>query len=213
MRVIAHDLNGPLTGMNLTLQACRKLATTDSMRKLLDALGNDLTSATDLLEELKSLNRRDTFRMQKIDLVAEMKSLIDQVQSNPRVPIIIDLADSKEKLTIAGDISRLRRAWQNIIRNTIDAAEARKGGERVTLQVSMKRTGGSARLRFSDNGGGIDRRKIARLFEPFYTTKGEKNRGLGLFIARKIVIEHNGKIRVASKKPMTRVTIDLPLLP
>jgi signal transduction histidine kinase len=213
VRVIAHDLNGPLTGMNLTLQACRKLASTDAMRQLLNALATDLTSATDLLEELKSLNRRDTFRMQKIDLVAEMKALIDQVQSNPRVPIFIDLVDSNEKLTIAGDISRLRRAWQNIIRNTIDTAEARKDGERVALQVSMKRSGASARIRFSDNGGGIDRRRVARVFEPFYTTKGEKNRGLGLFIARKIVIEHHGKIRVSSKKPMTRVTIDLPALP
>ena len=165
MRVIAHDLNGPLTGMNLTLQACRKLASTDAMRQLLNALATDLTSATDLLEELKSLNRRDTFRMQKIDLVAEMKALIDQVQSNPRVPIFIDLVDSNEKLTIAGDISRLRRAWQNIIRNTIDTAEARKDGERVALQVSMKRSGASARIRFSDNGGGIDRRRVARVLE------------------------------------------------
>ncbi len=198
--------------MNLTLQACRKLADTPAMLKLLDALGHDLTSASDLLEELKSLNRRETFRMQRVDLVSEMQSLIDQIQSNPRIPILIDVAGSSEKLAVAGDISRLRRAWQNIIRNTIDAAESRKTPDRVTLKISMKRSGKFARIRFSDNGGGIDRARLARLFEPFYTTKGEKNRGLGLFIARKIVVEHHGNMRLASKKPTMRVTIDLPLI-
>lgn len=212
MRVIAHDLNGPLTGMNLTLQACRKLAATPAMHKLLDALGRDLTSASDLLEELKSLNRRETFRMQRIDLATEMRSLVDQIQSNPRIPIKIELTDSTTQLLIAGDISRLRRAWQNIIRNVIDAAEARKATEPVTLKISMKRSGKFARIRFSDNGGGIDRARLGRLFEPFYTTKGEKNRGLGLFIARKIVVEHHGNIRLASKKPSMRVTIDLPAM-
>ncbi len=182
------------------------------MLKLLDALGHDLTSASDLLEELKSLNRRETFRMQRVDLVSEMQSLIDQIQSNPRIPILIDVAGSSEKLAVAGDISRLRRAWQNIIRNTIDAAESRKTPDRVTLKISMKRSGKFARIRFSDNGGGIDRARLARLFEPFYTTKGEKNRGLGLFIARKIVVEHHGNMRLASKKPTMRVTIDLPLI-
>jgi signal transduction histidine kinase len=212
VRVIAHDLNGPLTGMNLTLQACRKIAETPAMHKLLDALGRDLTSASDLLEELKSLNRRETFRMQRVDLVAEMRSLIDQIQSNPRVPIRIELTDSTAKLLVAGDISRLRRAWQNIIRNVIDAAEARKLTEPVILKISMKQSGKFARIRFSDNGGGIDRARLSRLFEPFYTTKGEKNRGLGLFIARKIVVEHHGNIRLASKKPNMRVTLDLPVI-
>lgn len=213
MRVIAHDLNGPLTGMNLTLQAIRKLVKTTEMQKLVAGLEKDLTTATDLLEELKSLNRREIFRTVRLDLSREIAQFIEQVNANPRLPIIIDLAESDPKLVIAGDLSRLRRAWHNIVRNVLDLAEARKGEERVTLTVSVKRTGQFARMRFLDDGGGIPRAKLARVFEPFYTTKGKLNRGLGLFIARKIVTEHNGKIRVMSKRPFTRVTLDLPLIP
>ncbi len=213
MRVIAHDLNGPLTGMNLTLQAIRKLVKTAEMEKLVSGLEKDLTTATDLLEELKSLNRREIFRTVRLNLSQEVAQFVAQINDNPRLPIIIDLAECDPKLVIAGDLSRLRRAWHNIVRNVLDLAETRKGEQKITLTVSVRRTGRFARMRFLDNGGGIPRAKLTRVFEPFYTTKGKLNRGLGLFIARKIVTEHNGKIRVMSKKPFTRVTIDLPLLP
>lgn len=213
VRAIAHDLNGPLTGMNLTLQALRKLARTPETLKLIAGLEKDLTTATDLLEELKSLNRRDIFRTSPLDISRELVQFIDQLNANPRIPIIIDLVESEKKLVVAGDLSRLRRVWHNIVRNVLDIAETRKAEEKIRLMVSAKKIGRYARIRFLDNGGGIARSKIQRVFEPFYTTKGKQNRGLGLFIARKIISEHNGKIRIMSKKPFTRVTIDLPLMP
>jgi two-component system CheB/CheR fusion protein len=212
VRVIAHELNGPLTGMNLTLQAIRKLVKTAEMQKLVAGLEKDLTTATDLLEELKSLNRREIFRTVRLDLAKEFAQFVEQVKANPDLPIIIDVAESDAELAIAGDLSRLRRVWHNIVRNVLDLAEARKSDGKVTLKVSIKRTGRYARMRFLDDGGGIPRAKLARVFEPFYTTKGKSNRGLGLFIARKIITEHNGKIRIISKRPFTRVTIDLPIV-
>lgn len=213
MRVIAHDLNGPLTGMNLTLQACRQLAKSPAMHRLLDSVENDLTQATSLLEELKSLNRRETYRLQRLDLVHEIKQLIDQLRIAPRSSIIIDFAEANGKLVVAGDISRLRRVWQNIIKNAMDAAITGKREERSRLMITAKKTGRFARLEFLDNAGGIPKENLHRIFEPFFTTKGEKSRGLGLFIARKIVLEHGGKMRVVSRKPNTRVAIDLPLMP
>ncbi len=140
------------------------------------------------------------------------KTRLEQVSATPRLPITIEVSAGAGRLPVAGDLSRLRRAWQNIIRNVIDAAEAR-GGEKVKLNIFTRRTGNFARIQFADNAGGIARSRVSRVFEPFFTTRGEKNRGLGLFIARKIVGEHAGKIRVVSKKPFTRVTIDLPLMP
>ncbi len=197
--------------MNLTLQACQRLNKNPEMHKLLDSIDGDLRQATDLLEELKSLNRRETYRLQKLDLAHEVKQLVEQLRIAPRSPIFIDFTEANVKLVVAGDLSRLRRVWQNIIRNAMDAAEAGKRDERPRLMITVKQTGKMARLQFRDNAGGIPRQRLTRVFEPFFTTKGEKNRGLGLFIARKIVSEHNGKIRVVSRRPYTRVTLDLPL--
>lgn len=212
VRVIAHDLNGPLTGLNLTLQAFRKAAKTPAMHKLLDSMDHDLASAAHLLEELKSLNKREIFRTQRLDAGVEVRNLAEQIMANPRVPLMIEVAPAAEPLPISGDLPRLRRVWQNIVVNVMDAAENRKSAERVRLSISIRRTGKFARVQFSDNAGGIPKSRLSRIFEPFYTTKGEKNRGLGLFIARKIVTEHNGAIRVVSRKPFTRVTIDIPLM-
>lgn len=212
MRVIAHDLNGPLTGMNLTLQALRKFVRTPEMLKLIAGLEKDLTTATDLLEELKSFNRREIFRTTPLDITYELEQFVGQLKANPRMPIVIDQTESEKKLVVAGDLSRLRRVWHNIVSNVVDVAEASRADEKIRLMVSAKKIGRYARIRFLDNGGGIPRAKLQRVFEPFYTTKGKQNRGLGLFIARKIITEHNGKIRIMSKKPFTRVTIDLPLM-
>ncbi len=212
VRVIAHDLNGPLTGLNLTLQACRKIARTPAMHKLLDSMDHDLASATHLLEELKSLNKREIFRTQRLDAGVEVRNLAEQIKANPRIPLAIEIVPADDVLPILGDLPRLRRVWQNIIVNVVDAAESRKSAERVRLSISARRNGKFARVQFADNAGGIPKSRLPRIFEPFYTTKGEKNRGLGLFIARKIVTEHNGAIRVVSKKPFTRVTIDIPLI-
>lgn len=213
MRVIAHDLNGPLTGMNLTLQAMRQMAKSTQLHKLIDSVERDLTSATDLLEELKSLNRRETYRLQNLDIGGEIKTIVAQVRSLTNLPISIDFTETKDRLTVAGDASRLRRVWQNIVYNVMDASETRKVSERPVLKIITKKSGRKVRVQFSDNAGGIAANLLPRLFEPFYTSKGGKNRGLGLFIARKIVTEHNGTIRIASKRPFTRVTVDLPLAP
>lgn len=212
VKVIAHDLNGPLTGLNLTLQSCRKLAKTPAVHKLLDSMDHDLTSATHLLEELKSLNKREIFRTQRLDIAEEVRNLTEQIITNPRVALAIEVAPSTGALLVSGDLPRLRRVWQNIVVNVMDAAEGKKNSEKVRLNISTRRTGKFARVQFSDNAGGIPKSRLLRIFEPFYTTKGEKNRGLGLFIARKIISEHNGAIRVVSRKPFTRVTIDIPLL-
>lgn len=212
VRVIAHDLNGPLTGMNLTLQQARKLVKNPLALKSLDTLEHDLNLATNLLEELKSLNRRETFRPTLLDIGTEVQLIVEQIHNLSASPLTVAFTQCREKLLVAGDISRLRRAWQNIIRNAVEMALDKKNEEPVLFQVNVKKSGRFARISFHDNAGGITRQRLPRLFEPFYTTKGSKNRGLGLFIARKIVLEHHGKIRIVSARPSTWVTIDLPLV-
>lgn len=211
VKVTAHDLNGPLTGINLNLQACRKIARTQKMMKLLDAVQHDLSTATSLLEELKSLNRRETYRLQPMNLIQELNNFVLQTSANKSHAVTMRFASPQEVLLIAGDTMRLRRVWQNIFRNSADAADARQPFGPAELSISCRKQGSYARIQFSDNAGGIPKEHINRIFEPFYTSKGEKNRGLGLFIARKIITEHQGKVRIASRKPVTRITIDLPL--
>ena len=139
-------------------------------------------------------------RKQRLDLVHEVKQLVEQLRIVPRSPIFIDFTEGNDKLVVAGDLSRLRRVWQNIIRNAMDAAETGKKEERPRLMITVKRTGKFARLQFRDNAGGIPRQRLVRVFEPFFTTKDVgRGTGLGLAISKEFIEAQSGNITVDSE--------------
>jgi two-component system, NtrC family, sensor histidine kinase PilS len=101
---------------------------------------------------------------------------------------------------VTGDGSLLRQAVANLARNAAEAAQAgpsgpaRRGG-RVSIRGGLEERAGQpvARLSVADNGPGIPREALAKLFVPFYTTKPGGS-GLGLALVQKIAVQHGGRI-------------------
>ena len=82
----------------------------------------------------------------------------------------------------------------------MNAVQARDEGHPNHVSIELLREGSSAVVRVSDSGRGITPSHMKRLFEPFFTTKGPgEGTGLGLSLARKIVLAHGGSIDVASE--------------
>ncbi|HZB47229.1 MAG TPA: GAF domain-containing protein, partial [Pyrinomonadaceae bacterium] len=105
-----------------------------------------------------------------------------------------------------GDASELREVFVNLIVNAIDAMPA--GGR---LSITCRRAGARLRLDFKDTGDGMSEEVRARIFEPFYTTKGVTGTGLGLFVSYGIVERHGGHLTVSSERGRgTTFTLDLP---
>ncbi|UCF64573.1 MAG: hybrid sensor histidine kinase/response regulator, partial [bacterium] len=94
---------------------------------------------------------------------------------------------------IKGDAAALREVFLNMINNALDAMP--KGGK-MTIQTTLEK--GKVFIFFSDTGGGIPEEVKEKIFQPFFSTKGEKGNGLGLSIAAEIVSKHQGKIYVDS---------------
>lgn len=92
------------------------------------------------------------------------------------------------------DAALLRPALQNLLRNAAEAAAGAPGGE-VGLRLRRDPTSGECLIEVSDNGPGIDPRDLPHLFTPFFTTK-ERGSGLGLPLARKAILAHDGEIEV-----------------
>jgi signal transduction histidine kinase len=92
----------------------------------------------------------------------------------------------------------MRQVASNLITNAIDAVEP--GGHiAVTVEdVLTKNSRPGVALVVADNGSGISKQYLAKLFRPFFTTKGENGTGLGLWITQGIVSKHNGYIEVVS---------------
>lgn len=102
----------------------------------------------------------------------------------------------------------LNQVWTNLIDNAVDAM-AGKG----RLRIRTSRAGTDAQVEIADDGPGIPQEIQARIWEPFFTTKGVgEGSGLGLDIVRRIVQRrHGGSIRVDSRPGETRFRISLPL--
>lgn len=95
---------------------------------------------------------------------------------------------------VSGDRTQIRQVFINLAKNGIEAMN-----EQGALHVAVVPSGTFVEIRFDDQGPGIDPDKVARIFEPFYTTK-EHGVGMGLAICMRIITAHDGTIRAASRQ-------------
>ena len=105
-----------------------------------------------------------------------------------------------------GAADQLAQVFLNVL---VNAWHAMPDGGAVTIVAEHVETH-QVRIAFHDNGAGMDSATLARVFEPFYTTKGDKGTGLGLAICKQIIDRYGGTIRLESAPGRgTTVTIDL----
>jgi signal transduction histidine kinase len=88
----------------------------------------------------------------------------------------------------------LKHALKNIIKNSVESIK-----EKGEIKIDYEVNNGRLKLVIADNGSGIDKKHLKKVFEPFYTTK-EKGMGLGLFLARYLLELNNGKIELFSEE-------------
>ncbi len=117
---------------------------------------------------------------------------------------------SEDACMLMGDSLQIMRAIQNVIINAIQASAEKKG----TVSVSCLRKEFYVDVRVEDTGEGIPSEKMQKIFEPYFTTKqGKSGTGLGLYITKKVIEDHNGSIKVDSTPEVgTTFVIRLPLL-
>jgi two-component system, sensor histidine kinase and response regulator len=116
----------------------------------------------------------------------------------------------EDACTLLGDPTQLTRAIQNVIINAVQAAAEKKG----TVAVTCLRKDFYVDVRVEDTGRGITPAQMAKIFDPYFTTKqGKSGTGLGLYITKKVVEDHSGSIKVDSTPEVgTSFTVRLPLL-
>jgi signal transduction histidine kinase len=111
---------------------------------------------------------------------------------------------------LLGDALQITRAIQNVIINAVQASAEKKG----SVSVSCTQKDFYVDVRVEDTGSGITPAQMAKIFDPYFTTKqGKSGTGLGLYITKKVVEDHNGSIKVDSTPEVgTTFTVRLPLL-
>jgi nitrogen fixation/metabolism regulation signal transduction histidine kinase len=109
------------------------------------------------------------------------------------------------------DAEQLRRVFVNLIDNSVEAVAEIQGDRRITVATGHDPARGLLIAEVTDTGHGIARTDFARLFQPYFSTRG-RGTGLGLAIVQRIMTEHGGRIRAESNRPRgARMIIELPV--
>ena len=212
-RRLAHEIKNPLTPIQLSAERLQfKLAD-----KLFNGDADLLARGTQtIINQVQAMKRmvddfRDYARLPLPDVVPlDFNELIGEVlglYESSSATIEMSLASNLPR--IQGDATQLRQVIHNLLRNSEDALEGRQASR---INILTEVAGRYARLLISDNGPGFPVELLARIFEPYVTTKA-RGTGLGLPIVKKIIEEHLGSIEISNApEGGARIDIRLPLV-
>ena len=192
---VAHDLKNVLHAMSLRVED--RTASTITM----SALRRLVMQGSHMLTRVQEFAQRRERAARAIDLHTVIGDAIALVQSTVRhraleagVTITIDSQLSPVS-RVVGDAAELRRVFVNLILN---AADAMPSGGRIEIRTEDR--GGLVMATVADDGQGIRESDLKRIFEPFFSTKGEGGTGLGLAIAREVVQRFGGTIGAGNRE-------------
>jgi C4-dicarboxylate-specific signal transduction histidine kinase len=207
---VAHEINNPLTGVLNNAQLIKMMAGAgkelkfDEIKDLLDAIEESALRCKKITESLLDFSHTSMGGFKPISLNAVIDKVVGLIGTEMKLQNIELKVELQPDLPqVLGDSQLLQQILVNLISNAKWAAAKKfdKGGGLISVKTETESGKGFINLYVADNGIGIDGDKIAKIFNPFFTTKqvGEGT-GLGLSVAYNIIKKHRGKIEVSSKK-------------
>ncbi|HIE65100.1 MAG: ATP-binding protein [Nitrospira sp.] len=208
---IAHEFRnymGTILGFSRLLS--KKFAPADAKQEMIKAITDELSSMERLITELLSYGKRAEIHPVPVAMIPLLKDLMQEFIVTRKYPNIRWVTSFPMVVPeIRLDPVLINRAFSNLLRNALEALEA--DGE-IRLRV-LTRPAGMIQVEFSDNGPGIPKENLDKIFLPFFTTK-EKGTGVGLSLVHKIILSHGGHLSVGSMEGKgTTFRVILPLQP
>jgi C4-dicarboxylate-specific signal transduction histidine kinase len=199
---LAHELGQPLGAILTNAQAVRRLLTRESLdmnelRETVNDIIADDQRAGEVIQRMRALLRKEEMPRDAVDLNDIVLTVLRLVAGDAglrQATVDHDLAPSVPP--VMGDRVQLEQVVLNLVMNGLDAVSERPSGERA-VRVSTSISDGHVCLTVQDSGPGLREPDLARVFEPFYTTKTH-GLGMGLPICRTIVEAHGGEIRAGN---------------
>ncbi len=197
VRTLAHEVRNPLNNINLSIEQLLQASGSDGESNLyLEIVQRNSKRIGDLITELLNSSRMSTqMKLQKESLTgvmdAAIQSAIDRITLK-HINLRISYPE-KEPLALL-DAEKIQLAFLNIIINAIEAMDENKG----ILHITIKSFSDEHFVEITDNGCGISKENLQRLFEPYFTSK-RNGMGLGLASTLNIIQSHNAHIDVKSE--------------
>jgi PAS domain S-box-containing protein len=211
---VAHNLNNSLTVIQGRAQLLQRRESDEATRKSLDVIVQAVADGSQTLRRILDFARREQAKeFAPLDLTELIKTSVEiakpkwQRKSGSDPGCVNVHVETRSPVHVLGEKSELREVVLNLLFNAVDAMP--DGGE---IEIGTRNELESACFWVADTGRGIPPETLERIFEPFYTTKGEGGTGLGLSASHGIITRHRGQIMVVSEPGLgTRFEIRLPI--
>jgi signal transduction histidine kinase len=195
LRTIAHEVRNPLTNINLaTEQLQNEIPATEDVSFLFEMISRNSKKINLLMSSLLDSTRISSlqYAITSINDVLDnsMESAADIIELK-HIKVVKDY--DKDIGPISVDKEKVQIALLNIIVNAVEAME-----DHGTLYLVTETRNDRCITKVTDNGKGLSKEDMARLFEPYFTTK-EKGNGLSLTNTQNIILGHNARISVESE--------------
>ena len=198
---LAHEINQPLASIRSYAQAALRFmdkdhSEEDNIRKALNGIVSDNKRAASIINQMRNLVRKDTFKSENVDINYIIKEVLNLLKSeivirNVKIKLDLDL----NMPAIKGDFIHLQQVLLNLLINSLDAMEGMSNENKVITISTTAKNLIDPIISIADSGSGIPKNELENIFEPFKTSK-TKGLGLGLAISKSIIESHDGKIWV-----------------
>jgi signal transduction histidine kinase len=196
---IAHEIRNPITAAKSLVQQMEEDPTATENVEYARVALEELNRVERSVSHLLRFAREEEMGIGEVRMADVVDSALETFRDRvARGGIeLVRRIDGEGRLE--GDAEQLRRVVINLVGNAIDALdESGTAAPRIEVATGEDLAGSHVWLRVRDNGPGVDREALSKLFDPFYTSK-PNGTGLGLAITKKLVEAHRGSLEVNSQ--------------
>jgi len=205
---LAHEIRNPLAGIAGVIEIIgRDLPSTSPARAVVKDVRQEIARINHIVTDLLQTARPHPPRVHTSDLntTVEHAVMLGRQQALAK-SVEIALRKDPSLPEVEHDSDQIHQVLLNLLLNALQAID-----EPGSITVTLERRGDTAVVKVADNGRGISPDHLPNIFRPFFTTKGDGT-GLGLWLARRIVEDHQGRIDVTSTLGKgTTFTVIVPL--
>ncbi|HEO8422180.1 TPA: PAS domain S-box protein [Yersinia enterocolitica] len=191
---IAHEIRNPMTALKGFIQLLETDVSSEENEMYFSVIKSELIRIESIINEFLLLAKPQAVKYVQIDLRQIMNETMELLHAQAVLQNVQFITRYDKEIPMSYcEPNQMKKVFINIIKNAIEVLE--DGGE---IEVSIEPKDDYFHIAIRDNGKGMSKEKLARIGEPFYTTK-EKGTGLGLLVSYQIMEDHKGKVMVESE--------------
>jgi len=200
---LAHELNQPLTAILSNAQAAQRFlaskpADLREVQEILEDIVSDNNRAGEVIRRMRALVKKEELEFAPIHIASVIGEVVQLLHSDEILHNIHVELDCQDGLpNVRGDRVQLQQVILNLLMNAFDAMKETPSQEREVMVRAHVNGDGVVEISVRDHGIGFPTDKLAKIFDPFYTTKHD-GLGMGLAISRSIVEAHGGRLWAGS---------------